>query len=73
MPTKNEMMKFAEIIEEMVEKKNYNYIEAIVEYCKESGLEIEVVSTLIDKNLKSKIESTAIDLRMLPRSNKLPI
>ena len=47
MPTKDEMAKFAKSIEEYVANTKYNYIEAIVEYCKTTGLEIEVAATSI--------------------------
>lgn len=73
MPTKDEMLKFAIEIEQLVSKTDYNYIEAIVEYCKKTGLEIEVASTLVNSNLKSKLESDAQDLNLLPKSNRLPI
>jgi hypothetical protein len=73
MPTKDEMMKFATEIESMVEKTDYNYIEAIVEYCKKTGMEIEVASTLVNSNLKAKLETNAQDLNLLPKSNRLPI
>ena len=55
MPTKDEMAKFAKSIDALVSKTDYNYIEAIVEYCKQTGLEIEVAATLVNANLKSKL------------------
>lgn len=74
MPTKDEMAKFAKSIEEFVAKTNYNYIEAIVEYCKTTGLEIEVAATLINSNLKAKIENVALDNNMLKEKGaRLPI
>jgi hypothetical protein len=73
MPTKDEMVKFAKAIDELVAETDYNYIEAIVEYCKTTGLEIEVAATLINTNLKAKIESDAMDLNLLPKVNKLPL
>jgi hypothetical protein len=74
MPTKEEMSKFSLAIEEMVSDTDYNYIEAIVEYCKETGLEIEVAATLISANLKSKVESDAMDNNMLKEKGaRLPI
>jgi len=74
MPTKDEMAKFAKSIEEYVIKTNYNYIDAIVEYCKTTGLEIEVAATLINSNLKSKIENVALDNNMLKEKGaRLPI
>jgi hypothetical protein len=74
MPTKEEMSKFSLAIEEMVADTDYNYIEAVVEYCKETGLEIEVAATLISANLKAKIESNAMDNNMMKEKGaRLPI
>jgi putative aminopeptidase FrvX len=74
MPTKEEQKKFAFAIDTMVANSGSNYIEAIVDYCKETGLEIEVASSLINKNLKKKIENEAADKNLLKvKSAKLPI
>jgi hypothetical protein len=74
MPTKDEMAKFAKAIETMVSKTDYTYIEAIVEYCKDTGLEIEVAASLCNANLKSKIENDAMDNNMFKvKSSRLPI
>lgn len=74
MPTKDEMTKFAKAIDSIVAKTGYNYIEAIVEYCRDTGLEIEVAASLINSNLKSKIEIDAIDNNMLKeKGSRLPI
>ena len=74
MPTKEEMSKFSLAIEEMVSDTDYNYIEAIVEYCRETGLEIEVAATLISANLKAKVESDAMDNNMMKEKGaRLPI
>jgi hypothetical protein len=74
MPTKDEMLKFAKSIESLVANTGYNYIEAIVEYCKETGLEVEVAASLINSNLKSKIEMDAMNNNMLKvKSSRLPI
>lgn len=73
MPTKDEMLKFQQEIENIVEGTDYNYMEAIVEYCALTGMEIEIASTLVNKNLKAKIELDAQELNMLPKSNRLPI
>lgn len=74
MPTKDEMMKFAKAIESLVSTTDYNYIEAIVEYCKETGLEIEVAASLINQNLKAKIENDAMNSNLLKvKGNRLPI
>ena len=73
MPTRDEMMKFAKAIEEMMQRHRCNHIDAIVEYCRETGLEIEVAASLVNSNLKSKIESDAQEMRMMPTVSKLPI
>ena len=74
MPTKDEMAKFAKAIEELVANTDYNYIEAIVEHCKQTGLEIEVAATLVNANLKSKLEGNAMDNNMLKeKGSRLPL
>jgi hypothetical protein len=74
MPTRDEMAKFAKEIDQLVSETDYNYIEAIVNYCKTTGLEIEVASTLVNANLKAKLESDAMDNNLLKnKSPRLPI
>jgi len=74
MPTKDEMAKFAKEIHDLVSRTDYNYIEAITAYCKETGLEIEVAATLCNANLKARLESDAMDNNMLKdKGNRLPI
>lgn len=74
MPTKDEMIKFARAIDGLVANTDYNYIEAIVEYCKQTGLEIEVAATLVNANLKSKLTADAMDLNLLKeKGSRLPI
>jgi len=74
MPTKDEMKKFAFAIDSMVANTDYTYLEAIIEYCRDTGLELEVAASLINSNLKTKIESQAMENNMLKvKSSKLPI
>jgi hypothetical protein len=74
MPTKEEMKKFAFAIDSMVANTEYTYLEAIIEYCKETGLEIEVAASLINSSLKTKIESQAMEQNMLKiKTTRLPI
>ncbi|NBP69789.1 MAG: hypothetical protein EBR30_03390 [Cytophagia bacterium] len=74
MPTKDEMKKFAYAIDSMVANSDYTYLEAIVEYCKETGLEVEVAASLINSGLKAKIESQAMEQNMLKtKTSRLPI
>jgi hypothetical protein len=74
MPTKDEMKKFAFTIDSMIANTNYTYLEAILQYCKDTGLELEVAASLVNSNLKIKIESQAMEKNMLKeKSSKLPI
>ncbi len=73
MPTKDEMFKFQQEIENIVAGTDYNYMEAIVEYCNQTGMEIELASTLVNKDLKAKIAIDAENLNMLPKAARLPI
>lgn len=73
MPTKDEMFKFQQEIENLVAGTDYNYMEAIVEYCNMTGMEIELASSLVNKDLKAKIAIDAENLNMLPKAARLPI
>ena len=73
-PSKEEMLSFSNNIESIVSTTDYTYLEAIVEHCKKTGLEVEVAATMIHSALKSKIEAQAADLNMLKyKPNRLPI
>jgi hypothetical protein len=73
MPTKDEMYKFQQEIEALVTETSYNYMEAIIEYCNMTGMEIELASTLVNKELKAKLALVAEELNMIPKSSRLPI
>jgi hypothetical protein len=74
MPTKEEMSKFSKAISGLVANTGLNHIEAICEYCKQTGLEIEVAATLVNSNLKSKLTTEAMDLNLLKeKGSRLPI
>ena len=65
---------FLDNAEEIYDASLEDIIDAIVEYCKVTGLEIEVAATLINSNLKSKIENVALDNNMLKEKGaRLPI
>ena len=75
MPTKDEMTTFSLNIETIVSKKNIPYMDAVLIYCEETGLEVELAAKLVSGALKSKIQLEAEDLNFLPKSNttKLPL
>lgn len=74
MPTKDEMTTFSLTIETLVSKKNVPYMDAVIMYCEETGLELELAAKLVSGALKSKIQIEAEELNFLPKSNttKLP-
>lgn len=75
MPTKDEMTTFSLNIETLVSKKNIPYMDAVLMYCEETGLEVELAAKLVSGALKSKIQLEAEGLNFLPKSNttKLPL
>ena len=74
MATKEEMRKFAMKIESLVANTDYTYLEAIVEHCKVTGLEIEVAATLVNPTLKAKMQEQAEKANLLKvKTSRLPI
>jgi hypothetical protein len=68
--------KFAQEIETLVQKNpEYNYINAIVEYCDKNNIDIETVPKLISKPLKEKLKWDAVQLNFLKKTSraKLPL
>jgi len=62
--------KFAQDIEHLVMSSKINYIEAIVTYCEENGIEFESVSKLISKPLKEKLKNEATQLNFLKKTSR---
>jgi hypothetical protein len=63
--------KFSQIIEDLVKNNDeMNYIDAIVFYCEENGLEVDSVTKLISKPLKEKLKCDAINLNFLKRTSR---
>ena len=62
-------------IESIVKEKRITYMDAVVWYCDENGLDTSQVSSLISKSLKEKIQVEATNLRMLKYSKQgqLPV
>lgn len=73
MASKEDVLKFEEIIEDIVWELDINYIDAILHYCEEKSIEPEVVTSMIGRSLKTKIAEDAERLNFLPRTAKLPI
>jgi hypothetical protein len=73
LPTKDEIREFSQLIEELSIRLRCGRIEAILEHCKSSGMEIEVASTLISSALKSNLHEEAENLNLIKKSSKLPV
>ena len=73
MPTKNEISEFSTKIMEMAEESNLSIMDSIVGYCEQTGMEIDVASTLISSALKAKLREEAEALNLLKAKSKLPL
>jgi hypothetical protein len=73
MPTKNEISEFSEKIIEIAQETGMTMMDSILHYCEETGLEIDVASTLISSALKSKIREEAQELNLLKKTARLPV
>jgi hypothetical protein len=73
MPTKTEMQEFSEKITSLAMESGDSIMDTIVTYCEETGLEIDVASTLISSALKAKIREEAQELNLLKKTARLPV
>ena len=65
---------FSMKIEKLVIEKKIPYMDAIVHYCENTGMEIETAAKLINSKIKQSIASEASDLNMMKEKiNKLPV
>ena len=66
---------FIETIESIVEEKRMEYLDAVLYYCQQTGLEIETAAELIKKNakLKARVRVDAESAGYFPKTAKLPI
>lgn len=68
--------KFTQEIEKIVKNNpDYNYITAIVEYCDQNDIDVELVPKLMTKPLKEKLKWNAMELNFLKKTSlgKLPL
>ena len=60
-------------IEEMVQKKQLSYMDAVLEYALISEIEPEAMAKMLNQSVKDKIEVEAQELHMLKKTGTLPI
>lgn len=73
MPTKEEMRKFSEIIEQLVRDRRIDYMDAVILHCQETGFEVELAASLLTPPIKAKISEEAQAMNMIKKVNKLPL
>lgn len=61
------------MIDGLASKLQTTILDAIVHHCEETGLEVEVASTLLSNSLKSKIREESEEINLIKKSGKLPI
>lgn len=72
-PIEDTLLRITGEIEDMVEDLDISYIEACVSYCEKSGMEMETLGDIIEKNqvLKAKIQREAEDLHYMKKKPRL--
>jgi hypothetical protein len=60
-------------IEKIVADRRINYMDAVLEYCKDNYLEPQDIARYINKSLKDKIEMNFRELNYLPKQAQLDI
>lgn len=73
MPTREEKNNFSIMIITRAEEYQIDCLDAIVTYCEEIGLEMEVAATLVNEDLKARLQIEAMNLNYLEKIDKLPI
>ena len=69
----NNSMIFMENIENLVQKTNMTYIDAVMHYCEGNKLEAETAGKMIGGKLTQNIQDEAEDLHLIQKTSKLPI
>tara|TARA_Y100000004_G_scaffold122349_1_gene137568 strand:- start:160 stop:411 length:252 start_codon:yes stop_codon:yes gene_type:complete len=69
----NDRNKFNNEINQLVSTTSMNYIDAILHYCDQNGLEAETVKGLISAENKENLRNDAESLNFFPKTSKLPI
>jgi len=73
MPTKIEIAEFSDMIAVESTLWSMKIIDTVIAHCENSGMEIDVASSLLSSALKAQIREEAEGLNLLKKSNKLPI
>jgi hypothetical protein len=65
-------LEFFQQIEELIQRHKFNYVDAIIFWANKNDVNVEDLTSLINKNLKNKLQADYEKLNYLPRTGKLP-
>ncbi len=60
-------------IQDIVTDTSMSYMDAVLFYCEQHGMEPETAGSLINGKLKQKIREEAEELNFLPKTARLPV
>ena len=60
-------------LEKIVKETELSYMDAVLDYAKNSEIEPEAMAKMLNQSVKDKIEVEAQNLNMLKKTGKLPI
>ena len=72
-PNSDEIQSFSLLIDTMASDLGCNRLDAILHHCEQTGLEVEVASTLISNALKARIREESERENLVKKSSRLPI
>ena len=64
---------FYQKINQLVDDTKLSYMDAILHYCDQNGMEPETAAQLVNTKLKAQIREEADDLNFFPKPAKLPL
>ena len=60
-------------IQKLVKDTNLSYMDAVLHYCDQNGMEPETAAGLVNTKLKAQIREEAEELNFFPKTAKLPL
>jgi hypothetical protein len=73
MATREEISDFSTRILEMADEQGQPCMDVIIQYCDETGIEVEIAATLISAFLKARIREEAQSVNLIKKAAKLPL
>lgn len=73
MATREEVSEFSTRILEMADEQGQPCMDVIIQYCNDTGIEVEIAATLISASLKARIREEAQSVNLIKKAAKLPL